>query len=160
MFYLYRRQQQWRQTMNIVTDDRLCPGRALGVPSRIQRRSDMVSAMSEDDKKATDGTADETDTLKHIGGSQSESSPHTRCANALADGIASQVALPRRFNIRVMLRIGKAKTSMKTTLVAVLWLENPKLPMPPTLENRKPRKGSRPMMARRPCERSPPRGCY
>jgi hypothetical protein len=31
--------------------------------------------------------------LKHIGGSESESSPHTRSANALADGIASQVAL-------------------------------------------------------------------
>ena len=34
-----------------------------------------------------------TDTLKDIGGSQSESSPHTRSADALADGIASQVAL-------------------------------------------------------------------
>jgi hypothetical protein len=48
--------------------------------------------MSDDDKKATDGTADETNSLKDIGGSQSESSPHTRSANALADGIASQVA--------------------------------------------------------------------
>jgi hypothetical protein len=28
--------------------------------------------MSDDDKKATDGTADETDTLKHIGGSESD----------------------------------------------------------------------------------------
>jgi hypothetical protein len=53
----------------------------------------MVSAMSGDDKKATDGTADETNSLKHIGGSESESSPHTRSANALADGMASQVAL-------------------------------------------------------------------
>ena len=49
--------------------------------------------------------------------------------NALADGIASQVALARRFNIRAMLRIGKAKTSMKTMLVAVLRLKNPKPPM-------------------------------
>jgi hypothetical protein len=78
--------------------------------------------MSDDADKATDGTADETDTLK-----QSESSPHTRSGNALADGIASQVALARRFNIRVMLRIGKAKTSMKTTIVAVA---GRKLPMP------------------------------
>jgi hypothetical protein len=45
---------------------------------------------------------------------------------ALADGIASQVALARRFNIRVMLRIGKAKTSMKTPLVTLLRLENAK----------------------------------
>jgi hypothetical protein len=72
--------------------------------------------MSDEDKKTTEDTADETNSLKHIGGSQSESSPHTRSANALADGIASQVALARRFNIRVMLRIGKAKTSMKTPL--------------------------------------------
>jgi hypothetical protein len=72
--------------------------------------------MSDDDKKAADGTADETNSLKHIGGSQSESSPHTTCANALADGIASQVALARRFNIRVMLRIGKPKTSRKQRL--------------------------------------------
>jgi hypothetical protein len=35
----------------------------------------------------------------------------------------------RRFNIMVMLRIGKAKISMKTTLVAVLRLKNPKPPM-------------------------------
>jgi hypothetical protein len=91
-----------------------------------KRRSDVVSAMSDDDKKATEGTADGAGTLKHIGGSQSESSPHTRSANALADGIASQVALARRFNIRLMLRIGNAKTPMKTTLVAVLRLENPK----------------------------------
>jgi hypothetical protein len=28
--------------------------------------------MSDDDKKATDGTADETNSLKHIGGSQSD----------------------------------------------------------------------------------------
>jgi hypothetical protein len=35
----------------------------------------------------------------------------------------------RRFNIMVMLRIGKEKTSMKTTLVAVLRLKNPKPPM-------------------------------
>jgi hypothetical protein len=34
----------------------------------------MVSAMSDDDKKTTDGAADEADTLKHIGGTQSESS--------------------------------------------------------------------------------------
>src|ERR1700732_772969 len=67
--------------------------------------------------------------LKHIGGSQSESSPYTRCANALADRIASRVALARRFNIKVMLRIGKAKTSMKTPLVTLLRLENPKPPM-------------------------------
>jgi hypothetical protein len=80
--------------------------------------------MSDEDKKTTEDTADETNSLKHIGGSQSESSPHTRSANALADGIASQVALARRFNIRVMLRIGKAKTSMKTTLVAVLRLNS------------------------------------
>ena len=99
--------------------------------------------MSDDRKKATEGTgekatngaakatsaADEVDTLTHIGGSELESSPHTRSANALADGIASQVALARRFNIRVMLRIGKAKTSMKTTLVTLLRLENPKSPM-------------------------------
>jgi hypothetical protein len=32
----------------------------------------MVSAMSDDDKKTTDGTADEADTLKHIGGSESD----------------------------------------------------------------------------------------
>jgi hypothetical protein len=32
----------------------------------------MVSAMSDDDKKATEGTADEADTLKHIGGSRSD----------------------------------------------------------------------------------------
>jgi hypothetical protein len=51
--------------------------------------------MSDDADKATDAAS-----VKHIGGSQSESSPHTRCANALADGIASQVALARRFNIR------------------------------------------------------------
>jgi hypothetical protein len=70
----------------------------------------MVSTMTDDDKKTTDGAADEADTLKHIGGSESESSPHTRSANALAYGVASQVALARRFNIRVMLRIGKAKT--------------------------------------------------
>jgi hypothetical protein len=89
----------------------------------------MVSAMSGDDKKATDGTADETNSLKHIGGSQSESSLHTRSANAFADGIASQVALARRFNIRVMLRIGKAKTSTKTTVVTLLRLENRKPPM-------------------------------
>jgi hypothetical protein len=56
-------------------------------------QNSMVSAMSGDDKKATDGTADETNSLKHIGGSESESSPHTRSANALADGMASQVAL-------------------------------------------------------------------
>jgi hypothetical protein len=43
--------------------------------------------MSDDDKKATEGTADGTNALKHLGGSQSESSPHTRSANALADGI-------------------------------------------------------------------------
>jgi len=49
--------------------------------------------MSDDADKATEGTADETNSLKHIGGSQSESSPHTRSADALADGIASQVAL-------------------------------------------------------------------
>jgi hypothetical protein len=67
---------------------------------RVQRRSDMVSAMSDDDKKAAEATADGTNRLKHIGGSQSESSPHTRSANGLADGIASQVALARRFNIR------------------------------------------------------------
>jgi hypothetical protein len=71
--------------------------------------------MSDDADKAADA-ASVADILKHLGGSQSESSPHTRCANALADGIASQVALARRFNIRVMLRIGKAKTSMKTPL--------------------------------------------
>jgi hypothetical protein len=49
--------------------------------------------MSDDADKATEGTADETNSLKHIGGSQSESSPHTRSADALADRIASQVAL-------------------------------------------------------------------
>jgi hypothetical protein len=49
--------------------------------------------MSDDADKATEGTADETNSLKHIGGSQSESSPHTRSADALADGIASHVAL-------------------------------------------------------------------
>jgi hypothetical protein len=37
--------------------------------------------------------------------------------------------LARRFNISVMLRIGKAKTSMKTPLVTLLRLENPKPPM-------------------------------
>jgi hypothetical protein len=54
--------------------------------------------MSDDSIKATDG-ASTADIPKHIGGSESESSPHTRSANALADGIASQVALARRFNI-------------------------------------------------------------
>jgi hypothetical protein len=95
----------------------------------------MVSAMNDDDEKATEGTGERatngaakaTSALRRIAsGSQSESSPHTRSANALADRIASQVALARRFNIRVMLRIGKAKASTKTTLVAVLRLENPK----------------------------------
>jgi hypothetical protein len=57
------------------------------------------AAMSDDSIKATDG-ASTADVPKHIGGSESESSPHTRSANALADGIASQVALARRFNIR------------------------------------------------------------
>src|ERR1700730_10765573 len=52
----------------------------------------------------------------HTGGSQSESSPHTRSANALADGVASQVASARRFNIRVMLRIEKTEALTKTML--------------------------------------------
>ena len=46
----------------------------------------MVSTMTDDDKKTTDGAADEADTLEHIGGSESESS-HTRSANALAYGV-------------------------------------------------------------------------
>ena len=75
--------------------------------------------MSDDDKKATDA-ASVADTLKHIGGSESESSPHTRSANALADGIASQVALARRFNIRVMLRMGKTEALTKTRLLRML----------------------------------------
>ena len=75
--------------------------------------------MSDDDKKATDA-ASVADTLKHIGGSESESSPHTRSANALADGIASQVALARRFNIRVMLRIEKTEALTKTRLLRML----------------------------------------
>jgi hypothetical protein len=58
-------------------------------------------SMSDTDK-ATDA-ASVADILKHIGGSESESSPHTRCGNALVDRIASQVALARRFNIRVIL---------------------------------------------------------
>jgi hypothetical protein len=36
------------------------------------------------------------------------------------------LALARRFNIRVMLRVGKAKTSMKTPLVSLLRLELPR----------------------------------
>ena len=48
----------------------------------------------------------------HIGGSRSESSPHTRSVNALA-----QVALARRFNIRVMLRIEKTEALTKTMLL-------------------------------------------
>jgi hypothetical protein len=67
--------------------------------------------MSDDDKKATDGTADWTDTLKRVGGAESESSPHTRSANALADGIASQVALARRFNIGLMFADWKCENS-------------------------------------------------
>jgi hypothetical protein len=46
-----------------------------------------------------------------------ESSPHTRSANALAYGVASQVALARRFNIRVMLRIEKTEALTKTMLL-------------------------------------------
>jgi hypothetical protein len=83
--------------------------------------------MSDDDKKATDA-ADGTDTLKQIGGSQSESSPHTRSANALADGIAS-LALARRFNIRVNVADWKSENLNETAFVAVLRLKNPKPPM-------------------------------
>jgi hypothetical protein len=59
----------------------------------------MVSAMSDDDKKATEGTGEKAtngaakatsadsaaDILKHAGGSESESSLRTRSANAFAD---------------------------------------------------------------------------
>jgi hypothetical protein len=76
--------------------------------SRVQRRSDMLCAMSDD----TDKAASVADILKHIGGLQSESSPHTGCANALADRIASRVALARRFNIRVMRLIRSPKRSL------------------------------------------------
>jgi hypothetical protein len=44
----------------------------------------MVSAMSDDDKKTTDGTADEADTLKHIGGSESDAWNNYIGAQALA----------------------------------------------------------------------------
>jgi hypothetical protein len=68
--------------------------------------------MSDDDKKATDA-ASVADTLKHIGGSESESSPHTRSANALADGIASQ-SLGAPFQYQ---RIGKTEALTKTRLL-------------------------------------------
>jgi hypothetical protein len=89
--------------------------------------------MSDDADKATDA-ANVADILKHIGGSQSESSPHTRCANALADGIASQVALARRFNIRVMLRIEKTEALTKTTLLRMFWMETTNTDLVPGLE--------------------------
>jgi hypothetical protein len=44
----------------------------------------MVSAMNGDDKKATDGTADGTNSLKHIGGSESDAWNNYIGAQALA----------------------------------------------------------------------------
>jgi hypothetical protein len=44
----------------------------------------MVSAMSDDDKEATNGAADEADTLKHIGGSRSDAWNNYIGAQALA----------------------------------------------------------------------------
>ena len=69
--------------------------------------------MSDDADKATDAAS-----VEHIGGSQSESSPHTTCANALADGIASQVALARRFNIRGNVADRKNGSSNENNVVA------------------------------------------
>jgi hypothetical protein len=75
----------------------------------------MVCAMSDDTDKATDA-ASVADILKHIG--RNRKAHRTPDANALADEIASQVALGR-FKIRVMLRTGKAKSSMKHRCDAV-----------------------------------------
>jgi hypothetical protein len=88
-----------------------------------------MRAMSDDDKKASDGTADETNSLKHIGGSQSESSPHTRCANALADGIASQVALGAPLQYQRNVADWKSENLNENTACDAVTVGNPKLPM-------------------------------
>jgi hypothetical protein len=79
--------------------------------------------MSADDKKATDA-ASVADTLKHIGGSESESSPHTRSANALADGIASQ-SLGAPFQYQGNVADRKNGSSNENKVVADVAVEKP-----------------------------------
>ena|ERR1700730_6032979 len=79
--------------------------------------------MSDDDKKATDA-ASVADTIKHIGGSESESSPHTRSANALADGIASQ-SLGAPFQYQGNVADGKNGSSNENKVVADVAVEKP-----------------------------------